>query len=120
MGRPTARPSTLLRTLLVGSSLALAASACASTTPIGELMDDPFRHDGESVRVEGEVVESVGFLGRGVYRLRDDTGSLPVVSSGGGAPTSGDRVRVEGIFRAAFTLGSESLAALEEEERSSP
>lgn len=99
---------------------ALAAAGCASTTPIGELMDDPFRHDGSSVRVEGEVVESVGFLGPGVYRLRDETGTLPVVSREGGAPRSGARVTVKGTFRAAFTVGPKSLAVLVEEERSEP
>jgi hypothetical protein len=118
--RPPFRPPPAPRALLAAAVVALAASACAGTTPIGELMDDPFRHDGETVRVEGEVTESVGFLGPGVYRLRDDTGTLPVVSRGGGAPESGARVRVEGTFRAAFTLGSESLAVLEEDERSSP
>lgn len=111
---------TLAPALAGALGLALAAGACAGTMSIGELMDDPARHDGETVRVEGEVEEAAGLGGPGVYRLRDDTGSLPVIARAGGAPRSGTRVRVEGTFRAVFQLGPESVAVLQEEERSAP
>lgn len=105
---------------LVVSALVLALSGCASATPIGELMDDPFRFDGREVTVRGEVRESLGFLGPGIYRVEDDTGSLPVVSEEGGAPRSGADVRVRGTFRAAFTVAGRSLAVLVEERRDDP
>lgn len=106
---------------VVAALLAAAAwGGCASATPIGELLDDPHRFDGETVRVEGEVKGSVGLPGPGIYRLDDGTGTLPVVSRRGGAPRSGARVAVEGEFRAAFTIGPESLAVLVEKERSEP
>lgn len=98
----------------------LAFSACATTTSIGDLMDDPFRYDGQEVSVRGEVRESVGFLGPGIYRLEDGTGSLPVVTDQGGAPRSGSEVRVTGTFRAAFSVAGRSLAVLMEAERDEP
>lgn len=105
---------------VVAGTLVLFLSGCASTVPIGELMDDPMRHDGREVTVRGEVQESLGFLGPGIYRLRDDSGSLPVVSQEGGAPRSGSEVRVTGTFRAAFTVADRSLAVLLESRRENP
>lgn len=100
--------------------LAASVLGCASARPIGELMDDPFRFDGQEVTVRGEVQESLGFLGPGIYRLEDDSGSLPVVSEEGGAPRSGADVRVIGTFRAAFTVAGRSLAVLVESRRETP
>jgi len=39
------------------------------------------------------------------------------VSKDGGAPREGAKVGVRGTFRAAFTLGTETAAVLEEQER---
>lgn len=104
-------------TALLATVVALLTAGCATTTSIDRLLADPMAHDGEEVRIEGEVQESVGFLQRGVYRVDDGTGRLPVLSRMGGAPRSGTRVVVEGTFRAALTVGEETLAGLVEEER---
>lgn len=105
------------RTALVAAAVALLTAGCATTTSIDSLLADPMAHDGEEVRIEGEVQESIGFLQRGVYRVDDGTGRLPVLSRMGGAPRSGTRVVVEGTFRAALTVGEETLAGLVEEDR---
>jgi len=100
----------------IGLLLVAAAvlAACRSTTQIGDLLSDPGRYDGRKVRVEGEVGTSAGILGRGAYQIDDGTGSLPVVSKEYGVPAQGAHVTVEGIFHALFTLGSKSLAVLEQ------
>jgi hypothetical protein len=41
--------------VLAGTLLFLVG--CAGITPIGELLDNPARYDGKTVRVEGEVKE---------------------------------------------------------------
>jgi hypothetical protein len=97
----------------------LVLAGCAGVTPIGELLDNPARYDGKSVRVEGEVKESAGGLGLGAYQVRDNTGTLTVVSEKGGPPRSGSKVGVKGRFEALITLGSKSLAVLREESRDS-
>jgi hypothetical protein len=102
---------------LVGAMLLLAG--CAGVTPIGELLDNPARYDGKTVRVEGEVKESAGGLGLGAYQVRDNTGTLTVVSETGGPPRTGSKVGVKGRFEALITLGSKSLAVLREESRDS-
>lgn len=110
-----ARPVSLVT--LAGALLTLAG--CAGVTPIGELMDNPAKYDGKTVRVEGEVKESAGGLGLGAYQVRDDTGTLTVVSETGGPPRTGSKIGVKGRFQALITLGSRSLAVLREESRES-
>lgn len=96
-------------------------TACPGAKPITELLDDPGRYDGETVRIAGEVTESVGALGVGVYQIDDGTGTLTVVTkAGSGTPRVGAKVGVEGEFRSAFTLGTRTVAVLIEEKRKSP
>lgn len=97
----------------------LAAAGCRGygTTPIGKLLDDPTHYDGQLVRIMGDVRMSAGALGYGAYRVDDGTGTLTVVSQGGGAPREGARVGVEGTFRAVYTLGTSSAAVLMEQKR---
>jgi hypothetical protein len=106
-------------TLASATALLLLLAGCAGVTPIGELLDNPARYDGKTVRVEGEVSESAGGLGLGAYQVKDDTGTLTVVSETGGPPRTGSKVGVKGRFEALITLGSKSLAVLREESRDS-
>ncbi|MBA3892216.1 MAG: hypothetical protein H0X69_00775 [Gemmatimonadales bacterium] len=92
---------------------------CAGVTPIGQLLDNPARYDGKTVRVHGEVRESGGGLGLGAYQVRDETGTLTVVSDRSGPPRTGSKVGVKGRFEALITLGTRSLAVLREESRDS-
>ncbi len=99
----------------------LVLTACPGAKPIRELLDDPSRFDGKTVRIAGEVKESIGALGIGVYQINDGTGTLTVVSkSGNGTPRVGAQVGVEGEFRSAFTLGSLTGAVIIEQKRRSP
>lgn len=103
-----------------GAVTLLLLRGCGGTTPIKTLLDDPDRFDGKTVRIAGEVQGSVGALGFGAYEVKDATGTLPVVSEGGGAPRAGARVGVEGTFHSAFTLGIRTAAVLVEKRRYSP
>lgn len=113
---------TRVRALMITVVLCLAALGCkgGSVTPIKTLLDDPSRFDKQTVRIAGDVKEAVGLLGYGGYRVDDGTGTLLVVTQGGGAPRTGAKVGVEGEFRSAFTVGSESAAVLMEKKRYTP
>jgi hypothetical protein len=100
-------------------TLAVLLGGCASVTPIGQLLDDASRYDGKTVRVKGEVQQSAGVLGIGGFQLKDNTGTLTVVSESA-PPRTGSTVGVKGVFQALFTLGSRSLAVLREESRFDP
>lgn len=95
-------------------------TGCASVTPIGQLLDNSTRYDGKTVRIKGEVRNSVGALGRGAYQVKDATGTLTVVTEEGSPPRNGSNVGVKGKFQALFNLGRENLAVLREESRSQP
>lgn len=118
-------PSTLKRP---GSSpvyLSVLATAalilgCGGATPIKTLLDDPQQFDGKTVRIVGQVEGSVGALGFGAYQVNDGTGTLSIVSEGGGVPRQGAKVGVEGTFRSAYTIGTKTLAVLVEQRRYTP
>lgn len=118
-------PSLVLRArrrqaLTISAGALLLLAGCASVTPIGDLLDNPARYDGKTVRVQGEVKESGGGLGVGAYRVKDNTGTLTVVSENAGPPRTGAKIGVKGRFQALVTLGITSLAVLREESRSIP
>ena len=99
-------------------AVALATMACnEKTTSIQTLLNDPGKYDGKTVRITGDVQQSIGALGYGAYELKDNTATIPVVVEGGGAPSKGATVGVEGTFRAAYTLGVESRAVIIEKRR---
>lgn len=108
-----------LAALVSLAGVLLVLTGCVGVTPIGELLDNSARYDGKTVRVEGEVQESAGGLGLGAYQVKDQTGTLTVVSEKGGPPRTGSKVGVKGRFEALITLGSKSLAVLREESRDS-
>lgn len=93
-------------------------TGCAGVTPIRDLLNDPSKYDGKTVRIEGEVQGSAGGLGVGAYEVKDDTGRLTVVSEDRDPPRSGAKVGVKGKFQALLSLGIKSLAVLREESRS--
>ena len=82
---------------------ALLAAGCA-TKSIDRVLADPTRYRDRQVQISGEVVDSYSVLGRGAYRVRDDSGQLWVVSDRG-VPRDGARVKVKGTIREPFNLG---------------
>jgi hypothetical protein len=108
-------PRIVGRTALAGALVLLAG--CASVTPIGELLQNSSKYNGKEVRIKGEVKESAGLLGRGAYQVKDDTGTLTVISEISAPPPSGSKIGVKGVFQALLTLGSKSLAVLRENSR---
>ena len=109
------------RSLATAAVLALALVAgCrpgAHVVSVKTLLDDPSQFDGKIVRVAGDVTESLSIMGYGAYRIDDGTGTITVVTKEDGAPRKGAHVGVEGEFRTAFTLGSETLAVVMEKDR---
>lgn len=49
--------------------------------------------------------------------MKDDTGTLTVVAETAAPPPKGSTTGVKGVFQSLVTLGSRSLAVLEEHER---
>jgi hypothetical protein len=116
MPSPASRlPRIAGRTALACALILLAG--CASVTPIGELLQNSSKYNGKEVRIKGEVKESAGLLGKGAYQVKDETGTLTVISETSAPPPSGSTIGVKGVFQALLTLGSRSLAVLKEKSR---
>lgn len=97
----------------------LLLTACSSSKPIKQLLDNAFSFDTRTVRIEGEVKQAVEALGTGVYQVDDGTGSLAVwTHTGKSMPRIGARINVEGEFRSAFPLGTQTVPVLMEQQRS--
>jgi len=97
----------------------LFVSACSGSQPIKELLDNAFRFDSRTVRIVGEVTAPVKALGIDVYQVTDGSGTLAVWARTGNAmPRVGERINVEGEFRSAFPLGTETVPVLMEQLRS--
>jgi hypothetical protein len=115
----SATPRTVRRLVPLASTLLLLAG-CASVTPIGNLLSNPAKYNGKTVKVEGEVTKSVGAIVAGGYEIKDNTGSLTVVSEGASPPPEGVKIGVKGIFQSLLTLGTKTLAVLKEQSRFNP
>jgi hypothetical protein len=94
-----------------------ASVACSGIfpTPIRDILDHPEQYDGKRVTIEGEVDASANLVLVRYYRLRDQTGSLAVVTPKA-VPRKGAHVKVSGIVHQAFVLGDQNLTVLNEGE----
>jgi hypothetical protein len=103
--------------LVLAAATLLALAGCHGATDIKTLLDNPAAYEGKSVRIAGTVKEAAGVLNYGVFTVDDGTGTIPVITTVGGSPREGAKVGVEGTFRSAFTLGTKTVAAVEETKR---
>jgi len=103
--------------LTLALTLATALSACASTVRISDLLAEPQRYQGRTVKVQGTVARSVGIFGIGGFELNDGTGQIFVVAQGTGVPAQGSRTRAKGKFEPLFSFGGRSIAAIVQEGR---
>ena len=73
-------------------------------TPIGEILADLRRYDGQIVTVEGMASAPLNLMVLKSYEVTDETGSIMVVTERG-LPQDGSEVAVEGVVHEVFNLG---------------
>ncbi len=95
---------------LVAATISLAG--CPRGTTIGEINSDPGRFRDKEVAIKGRVVTSFGVAGEGAYELDDGTGRIWVISSGGGVPSQGAKVRAVGRVQSGITFAGRSFATV--------
>ena len=74
----------------------LLLTACPPRESIAKINRDPGRYAGRDISVGGRVLESIGALGFGFFKLDDGTGTLWVYSQSFGTPEQGSKVGVVG------------------------
>lgn len=91
--------------LLLAGVLGLSSAGCAHTT-VSRILAEPQRYTRrDDVRLQGDVRESVSFLGHGAYQLDDGTGTIWVISKHG-VPRRGARITVHGRIRDVLDVGA--------------
>lgn len=100
------RVSLMLATVLIG------VNACAGTIRIRDLLDQPQKYEGKTVKVAGTVTKSAGVLGTGAYEIDDGTGRIYVIARGQGVPREGAKTKAKGRFESLFNFLGRTMAAI--------
>lgn len=98
--------------------VALAQAGCPRQTTISRILADPAEFHDKDVALRGNVTQSFGVLGQGVYEIDDGTGKLWILTEEG-VPSKGARVEVAGrVISAGVTFAGRNFAtALREKKR---
>jgi len=89
--------------VLALSALALALAAC-ERQKIGDINADPGRFQNKEVSIAGEVTQSMGALGQGIYQIDDGTGKLWVLARNRAVPAKGAYVGAKGRVQPTVTF----------------
>ncbi len=102
--------------LLLACVVTLTLCLCTGYTPtkIADIKNNPRDYAGREVIVSGEVTRTFSLLVVKYFVLRDDTGEITVVTQRV-LPREGQRLKVRGIVKEAFSIGNESVLVIEEE-----
>ncbi len=93
-------------------------TACPQRTTINKINVDPARYQNKEVTIAGEVSQSFGALGNGMYQVNDGTGSMWVLSEGFGVPNKGAKVNVTGtVLQTATFAGVNYSTVLRETQK---
>lgn len=93
--------------------LMLCQCSALTSTKIGDIKNHPREYAGKEVTVSGEVTGTFSLLVVKYFTLRDGTGEITVVTQRP-MPKEGERLKVKGTVREAFSLGAETLLVIEE------
>ena len=100
-------------------ALGLFLVAC-ERTEIGDITADPGNFLNKEVNVAGEVTQSIGFMGKGIYQVDDGTGRLWVLVNDRGVPSKGAMVGVKGRVTPTVTfMGVNYATVMRETDRRS-
>jgi hypothetical protein len=85
---------------------------CPTQTNIADINHDPGRFAGKEVTIAGNVADSFGALGNGVFQIDDGTGRMWVYSQNYGVPGNGNKVAVTGRIEQGFAFGGRSFGVV--------
>ena len=85
-------------------------AGCPTQTTVDKIQQDPHHFYNKEVALRGNVTESYGALGTGVYQLDDGTGKIWILSENYGVPSKGARVTVTGNVVDTISFAGKSFA----------
>jgi hypothetical protein len=102
------------RVILAGAIIAamFLIVGCPTQTSIADINKDPGRYAGKDVSIHGQVSDSFGALGNGIFQIDDGTGRMWVYSQNFGVPGNGSKVAVTGRIEQGFAFGGRSFGVI--------
>lgn len=85
-----------------------------ASTPIGNILKNPRNYDGKALTISGQVTDRISLLVVKYYQVKDDTGEILVVSERP-LPAKGEKVKVKGRVKEAFSLLDKQVLVFIEE-----
>jgi hypothetical protein len=104
-------PARVLFVLLL-SLAGMLLAGCPHHESIAKTNQDPARFAGKEISIAGQVTDSFGAAGTGVFQMDDGTGTMWVFSKGYGVPGSGAKVAVTGVIQQGFAFGGRNFATI--------
>jgi len=91
----------------------ISISACSRIFPvkINTVLENPRDYADKQVTISGTVEETFSLVVVKYFVLRDETGSIPVITQGV-MPVRGNEIKVTGTVQDAFSLGDQNLVVL--------
>ena len=106
-------PNRLTRWVTLGAAMLL-LTACSHVVPIRDIVDNPRQFADKNVTVEGEVSGAFSLFVIKYFLVNDGTAEIGVVSDKA-LPRRGQKIRVSGTIKEAFSLGDQSMTILVED-----
>jgi hypothetical protein len=100
--------------LMVICTAALLAGC--GTLKVRQVLNNPARYQGRTVRLDGEVTRSTGLVIAGVYEIDDGTGKINILSNRP-IPPKGARVSVKGRMQSGINILGRSIGTVVQEQR---
>ena len=85
-------------------------AGCPTQTTVDKIQQDPHHFYNKEVALRGNVTESYGALGTGVYQLDDGTGKIWILSENYGVPSKGAHVTVTGDVVETISFAGKSFS----------
>lgn len=85
---------------------------CPPRTTIADINRDPGKYAGKEVTIGGQVSDSFGALGNGLFQIDDGTGRMWVFSQNFGVPGNGNKVSVTGRVEQGFSFGGRAFGVI--------
>lgn len=105
------------KTYLCGVLVFALFSLCLCTgfmpTKIGDIKNNPRDYVGKEVMVSGTVTRTYSLFVIKYFTLKDSSGEITVVTERP-LPREGQDVKVQGVVKEAFAIGTESLLVIQE------
>jgi hypothetical protein len=91
---------------------AVLLEGCLTHTSIADINRDPGRFAGKEVTIAGNVSDSFGALGNGVFQVDDGSGRMWVYSQNFGVPGNGQKIAVTGRVEQGVAFNGRSFGVV--------